>query len=47
MLRHCEDMAALLVLIVLIVLVALCALAAVAGVDSRPVEPRRHRPNWS
>jgi hypothetical protein len=34
-------------LLVLIVLVVLCVLAAVAGVDSRPVEPRRHRPNWS
>ncbi len=34
-------------LLVLLVLVVVCVLAALAGVDSRPVEPARHRPNWS
>jgi hypothetical protein len=34
-------------LVVLIALVVVCVLAALAGVDSRPVEPGRHRPNWS
>jgi hypothetical protein len=34
-------------LVVLIALVVVCVLAALAGVDSRPVEPGRHRPDWS
>jgi hypothetical protein len=34
-------------LLVLIAFIAFCVLAAVAGVDSRPVETRHHRPNWS
>jgi hypothetical protein len=34
-------------IVVLIAFVALCVFAAVAGVDSRPVETREHRPNWS
>jgi len=34
-------------LLVLIALVVFCVLAALAGVDSRPIEPGRHRPNWS
>jgi hypothetical protein len=34
-------------IIVFAALVAVCVLAAVYGVDSRPVEPKHHRANWS
>ncbi len=30
----------------LVALIAVCVLAACFGVDSRPVEPGEHRPNW-
>lgn len=40
--QHNEGMTAL---FVFLVLVALCVLGALYGVDSRPVEPDRHRPN--